>query len=80
MKRAIVTFLALIMFYPTCGRVISVTADDVVTVRLYSGYEYAFYGDDYVVGDVVAMIMNDCGTDLIFDDEVVAAQYVVIPD
>lgn len=77
MKMFVCALLLFTSLYPTCGRVVEV-ADDEVVVRVYSGHEYAFYGDDYDVGDTVAMIMNDCGTDVITDDEVVRAQYVIV--
>ena len=76
---AVIMSLFMGSFYPTCGVVTHVTTDDIVTVRVYSGDEFAFYGDDYEIGDAVAMLMHDNGTDLVFDDMVVAAQYVVIP-
>lgn len=78
MKMFVCALLLSTSLYPTCGRVVEVAADDVVIVRVYSGHEYAFYGDDYEVGDTVAMIMNDRGTAVITDDEVVRAQYVIV--
>ncbi|MCD7862849.1 MAG: hypothetical protein LUG61_04910 [Lachnospiraceae bacterium] len=51
---------------------------DTVYVATASGVPYEFEGiEDYVVGDLVAMIMDDNGTSkTIYDDEILVSRYV----
>jgi len=49
---------------------------DMVTVETFTGFLFTFEGcEDWMIGDCVALIMDDHGTALIFDDEIVMAQY-----
>ena len=63
--------------YPSCGVVRSVNhAMDCVVVEDGAGLCWAFYGiEDYDVGDVVAMTMEDMGTETVYDDRVIDARY-----
>lgn len=63
--------------YPSCGVVRSVNrAMDCVVVEDGAGLCWAFYGiEDYDVGDVVAMTMEDMGTESVYDDRVIDARY-----
>lgn len=63
--------------YPSCGVVRSVNrAMDCVVVEDGAGLCWAFYGvEDYDVGDVVAMTMEDMGTESVYDDRVIDALY-----
>lgn len=50
--------------------------NDLVTVEDYNGFTWGFYGaEDWLPGDCVSMVMNDAGTDLVFDDEIVSVRY-----
>ena len=65
-------------FYPRCAVVTSIDeVEDLVTVEDFAGVVWSFYGvEDFIVGDLVAMLLWDCGTpDTIFDDEVIDAVY-----
>lgn len=49
---------------------------DVVTFTDSVGNDWSFYGvEDWMIGDGVSAVMNDNGTDNIFDDEVVNVRY-----
>ena len=65
------------MLYPNCGQVMSVNADsDTVVFEDGSGNQWEFVGaEDWETGDIVAVIMNDNGTDEIKDDIVVQCKY-----
>lgn len=40
------------------------------------GYTWAFYGiEDWTIGDIVVCIMNDNGTEEIFDDSILSTYY-----
>lgn len=66
--------------YPTAGIVSNVDRGaNVVTVKTY-GAEYSFAEvDDWCVGDEVAMIMSDNGTQKITDDYVIDYRYIIVP-
>lgn len=63
--------------YPTCGTIVSVNYDtDVAVFEDLSGNKWGFYGvEDFIEGDIVAVTMNDKGTDIIYDDEIVRVKY-----
>ena len=63
--------------YPNCGVVRSINREmDCVVVEDGAGLCWAFYGvEDYEVGDMVAMIMEDMGTESVLDDRVIDALY-----
>ena len=52
------------------------TENDIVTMETSTGFIYEMDGvDDYMVGDLVSLIMDDNGTADIRDDRIVSAQY-----
>lgn len=63
--------------YPISTIVVELhTDEDVVVVKDFNGNLWEFYGcEDWAVGDICAMIMNDCGTAEIYDDEIVSVRY-----
>lgn len=63
--------------YPDTARIIVINYEtDEVLVENSIGYHYTFKGvEDYEVGYVLSLIMNDNGTKLIFDDTIVRAKY-----
>ena len=61
--------------YPASMIVIEVE-NNIVTLEDFNGYTWEFEGaEDWQVGDICACIMNDNGTDKIFDDEIVQTKY-----
>ena len=43
--------------------------DEVICID-FNGNEWVFEGvEDWMVGDIASMVMNDCGTPIIYDDE-----------
>jgi len=63
--------------YPATMRVIEVNyTEDTVTVEDFNGFTYTFEGcEDFMVGDGCALIMDDNGTEKIFDDEIIMCHY-----
>lgn len=63
--------------YPLTAKVVEVNYDDdTVTVETFTGFLFAFEGcEDWAEGDCASLIMDDNGTEKIFDDEIVMAQY-----
>lgn len=63
--------------YPNCGIVTEIDkGNDLVIFQDFSGQEWSFRGaEDYMVGDVVAVIMSDNGTESIYDDTIITAKY-----
>ena len=63
--------------YPLSGIIVGINDElDLVTFSTSNGNKFSFYGvEDYEEGDRVACIMNDNGTDLIYDDIVILANY-----
>jgi len=54
---------------------------DIVTLSTCSGLLYEFYGvQDYEEGDIVALIMDDNGTEDVRDDIILAHQYCGWPE
>lgn len=64
-------------FYPSCGVVTEINrTEDYVVYEEFNGNLFSFYGaEDYEVGDIVATIMSDKGTECVYDDEVISARY-----
>lgn len=51
-------------------------ARDTVTVKNATGFTWVFSGtEDWDIGDVASLVMNDNGTQIIFDDEIVSVRY-----
>jgi hypothetical protein len=63
--------------YPATAKVVDVNYDkDIVTVETFTGFSFTFEGcEDWQVGDCASLIMEDNGTEKIFDDEIVMAYY-----
>ena len=63
--------------YPTCGVVVEVNyKNDLVVVEDFNGNLWEFEGcEDWLEGDIASMIMNDCGTPEIYDDEIITVRY-----
>lgn len=63
--------------YPGLLRVESVNGSNVSGVDA-NGFTWQFCqdGNDYFTGDLCAVIYDDKGTELFFDDEIVSARYV----
>ena len=64
-------------YYPGLLRITEVQDDLVVGVDA-NGFEWSFSeeGNDYMADDLCAVIYDDKGTEIIFDDEIVAHRYV----
>lgn len=69
--------IAISRLYPMTAIIVHTsTYTDTVTVKDFNGNLWQFKGvEDYEVGDIVSLIMNDKGTEKIFDDEIIKAQY-----
>jgi len=63
--------------YPETARVVELDyTEDTVTVETFNGHMFVFEGcEDYALDDCVSLIMEDNETELVYDDEVVKAQY-----
>ncbi len=63
--------------YPRAGHVTALDRDaDVVTWTDAAGLDWSFYGvEDWMIGDTVAAIMDDMGTQCVTDDEIVAVRF-----
>lgn len=85
MKKFIVVTLSLLLFasfasadaYPAAGVVVGFEPEsDIVLVEESNGTIWAFEGiEDWQLGDLAALLMDDSGTELIFDDQIVLAHY-----
>lgn len=64
-------------FYALTVKVIDVDYEnDVVTCEDFNGNLWSFYGcEDWAEDDCASLLMNDCGTPIIYDDEIVSAKY-----
>lgn len=61
--------------YPMSATVSEVKGN-VVTVTNFNGIKYQFFGaEDWAVGDICAAIMNDNGTESVYDDKISAVRY-----
>ncbi len=71
------TLTATAEIYPETAKVVEVDYDtDTVTVETFTGFLFAFEGcEDWMVGDCASLIMEDNGTELVYDDEIIMAQY-----
>lgn len=63
--------------YPLTTKVVMVDySTDVVWCKDYNGNVWEFYGcEDWAIGDVASLLMNDNGTENISDDEIMSARY-----
>lgn len=64
-------------YYPETAVVVALgIEDDLVVLKDSNGQHWCFSGtEDWMVGDVAALMMYDNGTEIIYDDEIVTAQY-----
>ena len=71
------TLTATAEIYPETAKVVEVDYDtDTVTVETFTGFLFTFEGcEDWMVGDCASLIMEDNGTELVYDDEIIMAQY-----
>ena len=61
--------------YPDCGIVTEIKGNT-VTFTKQNGIRFSFRGtEDWMIGDIIAVIMSDCGTPEVTDDMVIQAQY-----
>lgn len=52
------------------------TAQDALVLIDSTGNEWVWFGiEDYAVGDIVAAIMDDNGTEIIYDDAIITMRY-----
>lgn len=52
------------------------TAQDALVLIDSAGNEWIWYGiEDYDLGDIVAAIMDDNGTEIIYDDAIITMRY-----
>ena len=63
--------------YPETARIFDLNyEEDLVTVETFNGQLFIFEGcEDYTIGDCVSLIMEDNGTESVYDDAVVKAEY-----
>ena len=63
--------------YPMTARVYQIDREsDIVTIENASGFLFDFYGvEDWQEDDIVSCIMNDNGTETIYDDVIVSVRY-----
>ncbi len=68
--------------YPETGIIIeTISEEDTVVVECANGNRFSFFGiEDYVKGDIVAMIMHDKGTSVVYDDEIIKTEYAGYTD
>lgn len=64
-------------YYALTAQVVEIDrTQDIVTVEDSVGNLWEFYdAEDWKIGDCASMVMDDMGTDRIYDDEIVSAQY-----
>ena len=82
---AIVTLFTLIVAFSTaCAEIYPQTfivsamdtAQDALILIDSTGNEWVWFGiEDYEVGDIVATIMDDNGTEIIYDDAIITMRY-----
>lgn len=63
--------------YPLCGIVTEVNyAEDYITIEVFNGNMWEWEGtEDWNEGDIAAMIMDDNGTEIIYDDIIMDISY-----
>lgn len=63
--------------YPLTAKVTEINyEDDTVTVETFTGFLFSFIGcEDWQEGDCASLIMDDNGTEKIFDDVIIMAHY-----
>lgn len=63
--------------YPSCGIVVEVNyEEDYIVIEDFYGNAWIFEGvEDWIEGDIVAVIMDDNGTEQIEDDIIIDIRY-----
>lgn len=62
-------------FYPATMEITNIS-DDIVTMETATGHVYEMTGaEDYMTGDLLALIMDDNGTPEVTDDKIISARY-----
>jgi len=63
--------------YPMSGIVTEVNREaDFITVETQNGHMWEFYGaEDWCVGDIAALLMDDMGTLEVIDDMIISVRY-----
>lgn len=63
--------------YPLTTKIVMVNyPTDEVWCEDYNGNIWEFYGcEDWAIGDVASLLMNDNGTENIYDDEIMSTRY-----
>ena len=87
MKKAIVALVMMIIVsiaigtyaeqYPTTMIVNELDYDENIVICIdFNGNEWAFEEiEDWCIGDIASMIMDDMGTELIYDDTIIMVRY-----
>ena len=61
--------------YPETGKVVEI-CNDTVSVETSTENLFEFYGsEDWMVDDIVSMIMDSCGTTNVEDDVIITVKY-----
>lgn len=77
----VITMLSVGTFYPNTMKVTDITdlKDNTQVIELedYNGnvWEYETDSTDLFINDTVSVILDDMGTDIIYDDEIVSIRY-----
>lgn len=65
--------------YPKTARIVNIRLEgtkDVVTLEDSNGFTWEYDGvEDYYLGDLVSLIMDDNGTEIISDDKIISHRY-----
>lgn len=63
--------------YTTCGIVTSIDDENnIVEITDFNGEIWVYEGvEDYLIGDAVSMLMNNNGTENIYDDIIINIRY-----
>lgn len=62
-------------YYPETAVVVEICEDEVI-VETYTGNLFGFYGsEDWFIGDIASLIIDDCGTSTVEDDIIITAKY-----
>lgn len=85
MKRFVCIIVALFLVcscacaetYPQAFVVSDVNYDeDLLIMTDYNGYNWVWEGiEDFYIGDIIAVIVDDCDTEYIFDDTILDIRY-----
>lgn len=63
--------------YPKTTQVVEIDkAHDIIILEDYNGFLWEWGGcEDWQIGDIASLIMEDNGTPIIYDDEIVSIRY-----